>query len=114
VRWGYFDASLAPIATVPSGGEVIIETVTGEPPHVPKDPIYEILPEHLPILPLLGPLPEDFPDPGRVHILLDKSTGIGRLPWGGELKLKPFFGIMGVAPPPIWGRLTSIVPRPHA
>lgn len=50
VRWGYFDASLAPIATVPSGGEVIIETVTGEPPHVPKDPKFEILPDHLPIL----------------------------------------------------------------
>ena len=33
------------------------------------------------------------------------------LPWGGKLALKPFFGVMGVAPPPNWGRITSIVPR---
>ena len=33
------------------------------------------------------------------------------LPWGGKLALKPFFGVMGVAPPPNWGRVTSIVPR---
>jgi acetamidase/formamidase len=46
VTWGYFDASLPPVATVPSGAEIVIETVTGEPPHIPKDPIYEILPEH--------------------------------------------------------------------
>jgi acetamidase/formamidase len=30
---------------------------------------------------------------------------------GLELKLAPFFGVMGVAPPGPWGRITSIVPR---
>jgi acetamidase/formamidase len=33
------------------------------------------------------------------------------LPWGLELKLAPFFGVMGVAPPPGWGRITSLVPQ---
>jgi acetamidase/formamidase len=65
------------------------------------------------ILPLLGTLPEDFPEPELVHLLLDKSAGTARLPWGGELTLKPFFGILGVAPPPVWGRVTSVIPRAH-
>jgi acetamidase/formamidase len=38
---------------------------------------------------------------------------VGRLPWGAELALKPFFGVMGVAPPPAWGRLSTIQPRAH-
>jgi acetamidase/formamidase len=33
------------------------------------------------------------------------------LPWGGKLPLSPFFGVMGVAPPPNWGRITSVIPR---
>ena len=50
VKWGYLDASLPPIATVASGTEIIVETVSGSHPHIPTDPIFEILPEHLPIL----------------------------------------------------------------
>ena len=34
-----------------------------------------------------------------------------QLPWGGKLPLSPFFGVMGVAPPPNWGRITSVIPR---
>ena len=30
---------------------------------------------------------------------------------GLDLPLKPFFGVMGVAPPPAWGRITSLIPR---
>ena len=33
------------------------------------------------------------------------------MPWGLDLPLKPFFGVMGVAPPPAWGRITSLIPR---
>ena len=33
------------------------------------------------------------------------------MPWGTEIPLKPFFGIMGVAPPPEWGQCSSIEPR---
>ena len=35
----------------------------------------------------------------------------GRLPWGLELPLAPFFGVMAVAPPPAWGALSTLPPR---
>ena len=64
-----------------------------------------------PIIPLLGTLPEDFPE-FRLQILpLDKKANTVQLPWGGKLPLSPFFGVMGVAPPPNWGRITSVIPR---
>ena len=63
------------------------------------------------VLPLLGTLPDDFPQPHMRHVRLDRARGIADLPWGGTLPLRPFFGIMGVAPPPVWGRVTSIIPR---
>ena len=63
--------------------------------------------------PLLGTLPEDFPELRRLHIPLDRKRLVARLPWGSELPVKPFFGEIGVAPPPGWGRLSSIMPRPY-
>ena len=63
------------------------------------------------IRPLSGTLPEDFPTPYHTNIPLDCETMTGRLPWGRELPLKPFFGVMGVAPPADWGRVSSIQPR---
>jgi acetamidase/formamidase len=65
------------------------------------------------IRPLAGTLQDDFHERRLMHIALDAERNIGRLPWGLELPLAPFFGIMGVAPPPAWGRITSIVPRAH-
>ena len=63
------------------------------------------------IVPLLGTIPEDFPD-FRLQILpLDSKANTVALPWGGKLPLSPFFGVMGVAPPPNWGRITSVIPR---
>jgi acetamidase/formamidase len=35
----------------------------------------------------------------------------GRLPWGLELPLHPFFGVMAVAPPPAWGAVSTLPPR---
>ena len=35
----------------------------------------------------------------------------GRLPWGLELPLKPFFGVMAVAPPAPWGSVSTLPPR---
>jgi len=61
--------------------------------------------------PLAGTLPDDFPDYHLMHIPLDRERMVGRLPWGLELPLRPFFGVMGVAPPPAWNRCTSIIPR---
>lgn len=36
---------------------------------------------------------------------------VGTLPWGLELPLKPFFGIMAVAPPAAWGTISTQPPR---
>lgn len=66
------------------------------------------------IRPLVGTLPDDFPEPYQTIIPLDAEAMTARLPWGLELPLRPFFGCIGVAPPPVWGRITSLVPRAHA
>src|SRR6202011_3212312 len=63
------------------------------------------------IRPLAGTLPDDFPEPRLINIPLDQTRMVGRLPWGLDLPLAPFFGVMGVAPPPAWGRITSLIPR---
>lgn len=63
------------------------------------------------ILPLLGALPDEFTDYERLHIAIDEDAGVCRLPWGLSLPLDPFFGIMGVAPPPEWGRIGTPEPR---
>jgi acetamidase/formamidase len=62
-------------------------------------------------LPLHGTLPEDFPEKRLIHIPLDRARMTAAPPWGGRIPLKPFFGNFGVAPPPNYGRCTSIVPR---
>lgn len=66
------------------------------------------------IRPLAGTLPYDFETLRLLNIPLDTTAGVARLPWGLELPLSPFFGVMGVAPPPNWGRISSIMPRAHA
>jgi acetamidase/formamidase len=63
------------------------------------------------IRPQAGTLPDDFHEVRRLNIPLDAERMVGRLPWGLDLPLAPFFGVMGTAPPPAWGRITSIVPR---
>ena len=63
------------------------------------------------IRPLAGTLPEDFPIHKIMHSAIDRQRGIATLPWGAEIELAPFFGVMGVAPPPVYGAVTSIVPR---
>lgn len=65
------------------------------------------------IRPLAGTLPDDFPDARLEIIPLNLETMKGRLSWGLELPLNPFFGVMGVAPPPNWGRISTIQPRTH-
>jgi len=65
------------------------------------------------IRPLSGTLPEDFPTLTLNHLRLDREKMVGQMPWGVDLPLSPFFGVMGVAPPPEWGRITSIIPRAH-
>jgi acetamidase/formamidase len=65
------------------------------------------------IEPLRGTLPEDFPERRLMKVPLDRARRVAKLPWGVDLPLSPFFGVMGVAPPPGWGTITSIIPRAH-
>jgi len=63
------------------------------------------------VRPLAGALPYDFSETRLIHIPLDVERMTGRLPWGLELPLRPFFGVMGTAPPPAWGVLSTLPPR---
>ncbi len=63
--------------------------------------------------PLAGTLPEDFPERWVSHIAVDQAKRIGTLPWGPALALSPFFGVMGVAPPPNYGAISTKEPREH-
>lgn len=65
------------------------------------------------IRPLWGALPDDFHETRILHIPLDLTRNVARLPWGAEIPLRPFFGVMGVAPPPAWRMVSSIQPRRH-
>jgi acetamidase/formamidase len=65
------------------------------------------------IHPLLGTLPEDFPQKLLRHLPIDLERQVAGMPWGGELALRPFFGVIGVAPPAAWGRVTTVQPRAH-
>lgn len=63
------------------------------------------------IRPLAGALPDDFPFQRRLHLTIDLNAQVITMPWGLRIPAKPFFGVMGVAPPQLWGRQTSIIPR---
>lgn len=65
------------------------------------------------IRPLSGTLPHDFDETHLTILPLDADRGIATMPWGAELPLSPFFGVMGVAPPAGWGRISTIEPRAH-
>ena len=61
--------------------------------------------------PLRGALPEEVTERHLIHIPLDRDRMTGRLPWGLELPLRPFFGVMAVAPPSGWGMVSTLPPR---
>ena len=61
--------------------------------------------------PLKGALPARFQSRLIRHIPIDIDARTAACPWGTVLPLAPFFGTMGVAPPPAWGRVSSIEPR---
>jgi len=65
------------------------------------------------IRPLKGALPEDFPNLSRRVIPIDRQTNMARLPWGVDVPLRPFFGIIGVAPPAAYGLVSSVEPREY-
>ena len=61
-----------------------------------------------------GFLPQDFAASRTKIIPLDQKRMVGRFADGIEIPLHPFFGSMGVAPPPAAGRLGSAPPGRHA
>ncbi len=63
--------------------------------------------------PLAGTLPDDFAEPFLSHIAIDRARNLCRLPHGAEIPLAPFFGVMGVAPRPGFGAISTIEPRAH-
>ncbi len=65
------------------------------------------------IRPHRGALPEDFPYLSRRIIDIDREFSRTRLPWGPVIPLDPFFGIIAVAPPAAYGRVSSIEPREY-
>ena len=46
-----------------------------------------------------------------IHVALERNRMVGRLPWGTDIPLRPFFGVMANAPPRAWGTVSSIQPR---
>jgi acetamidase/formamidase len=63
------------------------------------------------IRPLDGALPHDFDEQRLIHIEIERSAMVGHLPWGIKIPLRPFFGVLAVAPPAAWGTVSTIPPR---
>jgi len=61
-----------------------------------------------------GFLPQDFAERRMKIVPLDEKRMVGRFAEGIEIPLHPFFGSMGVAPPPAAGRIASGPPGRHA
>jgi acetamidase/formamidase len=160
VHWGFFDASLTPIATIKSGERVTMSSVSGAPDMMPGPPL--VIPPALPAIhasskrrmvpghmctgpvavagakagqvlqvdieridayydwgyvhvrPLVGALPDDFPEMRVIHANLDRASNAWRLPWGHSVPFAPFFGVMAVAPPAAWGTIGTPPPRRNA
>src|SRR5690606_36219457 len=51
------------------------------------------------IRPQQGALPDDFDEINFAYSKIDRERRVATLPWGAELPLAPFFGLMTVAPP---------------
>lgn len=60
-----------------------------------------------------GTLPDEFPYAGLKLIPINERAGTAAFGSGITLKLAPFFGSIGVAPPPLMGRISSRPPGPQ-
>ncbi len=60
-----------------------------------------------------GFLPEDYPYARTKVVPLDEKRMIAQFADGIEIPIRPFFGSMGVAPPPVTGRISSNPPWVH-
>ncbi len=60
-----------------------------------------------------GALPKRFPYQGTKFVRLDLERNVALFGPGVEIPLRPFFGSIGVAPPPVLGRIGSGPPGVH-
>ncbi len=60
-----------------------------------------------------GALPARFGERRLFHIGIDADSKVATCPLGTRLPLRPFFGIMAVAPAPAYGRVSTIEPREY-
>ncbi len=63
--------------------------------------------------PLRGSLPHRFPEQRILQIPINRNAMTAACPWGTTMPLRPFFVVMGVAPPPNYGRVSTIEPREY-
>lgn len=115
---------------VPPALDEIIEKVTPGGPHILTGPVYvegakpgNVLEVRIKdvqviqdwgfnlIIPKMGTLPHDYDEWVYNNIAIDQARNVGIMPWGLELPLAPFFGVMGLAPPKGWGRISSVAPQ---
>jgi acetamidase/formamidase len=61
-------------------------------------------------VPGLGTIPKQFPWAGLRVIPIDATRNVAQFSKDIEIPLKPFFGVMGVAPPRVVGRIGSTAP----
>jgi len=61
--------------------------------------------------PLAGSLPDQFPYRDVSFLSVDREKKTCKLPWGGEIPLAPFFGIMSLGPNPVYGTISTREPR---
>ncbi len=57
-----------------------------------------------------GTLPDEFLKNNQRTLPIDRKAMVCRLPWGADVPLRPFFGILAVAPSAEKGRISSIPP----
>src|SRR5215218_7806626 len=112
VHCGFFDAALAPVLEVQSGEEIWVETVSADPAH-------EVPPEWLPrdmrdifeirltqpygynmVSPMKGMFPGEEPRLETTIIPIDLASGVAKVAPGVTIKTRPFFGQLGIPPPP--------------
>lgn len=159
VHWGFFDASLPPVARVPVDTPFSVETVSsilpGQGPQDGVDPrMAELARAHegrkgigghfltgplwvegaesggllevqltrvtmtwpyafQKVHPLWGVLRDTVLEEEFTLVPLDLRQQTATLTSGLSVPCHPFFGILGVAPPPQWGRIATYEPRVH-
>jgi acetamidase/formamidase len=128
-------AGVVPPSLIPNSARAIFREVTdrGPGPHVLTGPIFvngaqpgDVLEVHIEDIalaidygynrqrPYTGALPDEFPGFFQRIIPIDRQAKTARVAPGVVVPVtRPFFGIMGVAPPPFMGRISSAPPGVH-